>query len=330
MRRNPDSVRAPWLASISLSALLACLGSVAAAAAAPADSGQSAKTFAVRPEGRWTLVLYATNGTARQRFTGFEHISDFAPLDDSSVLVAEEEGGRLTAVGFDGRLLFETPARRPRCLQVLAPDRFLVCLDGPAAVAEIDRTGRVLWELAAPLVDAAGAVRLPDGNTAVVEGRSTSHAVRVFSPDGKLLWSGTDQLAQPRGLTLLPSGELVTSGFDTARIVFFQPYTNKVRTLQFCCHGDKPTSRDGAIIIASNELQMVRGWDRDGKQSWEFSTFYPPLQGMALADGSVLVSEYRVPDRKCLNAAAAADWARAPLAPYWRSLLAGLGAAVLL
>lgn len=317
-----------------LSALLVALSALpsrATAATAIPAAGQAPQTFAVRPEGRWMLMRYTNKGTVLQRFTGFEHISDFALLDDSNVLVAEEEAGRLTAVGFDGRLLFETPVRRPRCLQVLAADRFLVCQDGPAAVAEIDRSGRVLWELSQPLVDAAGAARLPDGNTAVVEGRSSSHAVKVFSPDGKLLWSGTEQLAQPRGLALLPSGELVTSGFDTARIVFFLPYTPKLRTLPFCCHGDKPTNgRDGTLVIASNELQIVRSWDEEGRQGWEFSTFYPPLQGLALADGSVLVSEYRIPDRQCLNAAAAARNASAPLASYWRSLLAGFGVATLL
>ena len=124
--------------------------------------------------------------------------------------------------------LLTLPVHRPKCVEVLGPDRFLVCGDDPPQVVEIDRRGQTYWSINQPLREATGAIRLPDGDTAVVEGRNP-HAVHVFSSDGKILWSGTELLAQPRGLALLPTGELVTAGFDSGRAVIFRPYTREVR-----------------------------------------------------------------------------------------------------
>src|SRR6185295_5477874 len=104
-----------------------------------------AQTIAVRPEGRWMLVRYTSGGEARLRLTGFDRISDYALIDDHTLIVAEEGRDRLSVVGFDGRLVGEIRAHRPRCIQVLGPDRFLICQDDPARVSEIDRSGAVLW-----------------------------------------------------------------------------------------------------------------------------------------------------------------------------------------
>ena len=285
----------------------------------------------VRADGPYMLERYTTDGTKLQRYTGFDRISDIALYDASTVLVAEPNRNTISAMALDGGIMWTIPVRRPRCLQVLGPDRFLVCQDNPASVVEVDRAGTVHWEVSEPLVDAAGAVRLPDGNTGVVEGRGAHHAVHVISRDGKLLWTSTERLAQPRGLALLPTGELVTSGFDTQQLVIVHPFTSELRSIGFCCHPGKPSvTADGGFAAASAEQQVVRAWDENGVSAWDFKTPYPPYDVETLPDGTLLVSAYRSPDRQCLNAARAAERAKHPLAPYWLWLSVGTGLALLL
>ncbi len=281
-------------------------------------------------DGPYMLVRYATDGTAGQRFTGFSRVSALRRYDDQTVLVAEEERDRISAMTLDGRIAWTIPLRRPRSLEVLGPDRFLVSLDNPPRVVEVDRGGQVLWELRGPLRDASGAVRMPDGNTAVVQGRFGVSSVDVFSPDGTLLWSGTRHLAQPRSLLWLPSGELATSGFDTPKVVIFRPFSDEVRLLEFCCHGEGlSVTADGDLLTAAPERQVVRRWERAERILWQFISDYPPYHAEMLSDGTVLVSEYRQPDHACMNARAAAERAGRPLAPYWLWLAAGLGPSLL-
>ncbi|MFQ5668428.1 MAG: PQQ-binding-like beta-propeller repeat protein, partial [Candidatus Binatia bacterium] len=280
--------------------------------------------------GRYMLVRYTTDGTVLQRYTGFGRISDITSYDGRTVLIAEQERDTISAMTLDGQIVWTIALHRPRWIQVLGPNRFLVCQDDPARVVEIDRTGKVFWQLANPLVDAAGAVRMPDGNTAVVEGRSTHHAVHIFSPEGTILWTGREHLAQPRGLVLLPTGELVTSGFDTAQMVFFQPFTTEVRAIGFCCHAEGPrVTKGGDLIAVTPEQQLVHAWTTTGDTAWKFKTFYPPYHVAPLADGTVLVAVFRVPDRQCLHAARAQSVSQRPLAPYWRWLAIGIGPAAL-
>ena len=207
----------------------------------------------------------------------------------------------------------------------------LVCQDHPASIVEIDRAGTVYWEITEPLVDAAGAARLPDGNTAVVEGRNSHHAIHVISPDGTILWTGTEQLRHPRGLALLPSGELATSGFDTQRLVIFLPFSDKVRLIGFWGHPGRPSAtKDGELLAATAEQQFVSAWNPTGARTWGFPTLYPPYEVERLPDGTVLVSVHRTPDRQCLNTARRAERSERPLAPHWFWLFAGAGAGCLL
>ncbi len=291
----------------------------------------AAPDLAVGEGGDYLLVRYRTDGSVLQRYTGFTRIADVAVYDAATVLVAEPERNRITAVGLDGQIAWQVNVQQPRCIQVLGPDRLLICQDSPPRVSEIDRSGQVFWQVGSPLVDAAGALRLPDGNTAVVEGRAGHHAVHVLDLAGKILWSGTQFVAQPRGLVRLPSGELATSGFDTGRIVFFTPYSDKVRWVPFCCHAEGPSlAPNGQMLAVSPETQVVHAFAAGTAKTWEFSTIYPPLDAEMLADGSVMVSLYRLPDRTCLNVAHVDEVAARPLAPYWRALLAGTGGAALL
>ena len=293
----------------------------------PARRG-APRDIKVYDDGPYALVRYSKNGETLERFTGFSRIRDVTLYDDHTVLVAEEEHDRVSAMDLDGNILWTLTARRPQCVEVLAPGRFLVCQDDPPGVVEMDRAGTVFWQITKPLREATGAIRLADGNTAVVEGRNP-HAVHVFSPDGRIVWSGTELLAQPRGLALLPSGELVTAGFDTGRAVMFRPYTNEVRAIEYQGHGEDLTvTPQGDLLTFSPEGQLVRLWKEGRRIEWEFSTLYPVYHGVMLPDGTVLASIHRMPDRDCPNATERARVAATPRPSYWRWLLVGLVAAM--
>jgi len=315
-------------ALVLLVAAAAAAGASPVALAQPVTAGTA--DVRVRDGGTYAVMRYTTTGSVLQRFRGFGEISDLALYDDATVLIAEADAGRITALSLTGAIVWTVPVRRPRCVEALGPDRLLVCEDVPPRIVEVDRTGRVLWQSTTPLVDAAGAVRLPDGNTAVVEGRYSRHVLEVINPGGEIVWTGTEQLKQPRGLAQLPSGELVTSGFDTGSLVLFQPYGSAVRSLPFCCHPEAPSATpDGGVLATSAEQQTVQAWTAEGTAAWGFKTRYPPYDAQMLADGTVLVSEFLVPDRRCLNAAHATARRSRPLAPYWVWLAMGLGAAAL-
>jgi hypothetical protein len=331
-----NACRRPLLLALAGLLLVAMVAS--AAVGAPArkvrqrNVAPEAPTVAVRDEGSYFLVRYTTDGKELQRFTGFGRVTDLARYDERTILVAEQDRGAITAFDLEaGRIVWDIRVRQPRCIESLGDDRFLACLEGPATVVEIDRAAKIFWQLAEPLVDASGAARLADGNTAIVEGRSGHHAVHIVDRDGKFLWSGTENLAQPLGVVVLPSGELLTSGFDSGLMVFFRPYKGLSRSIGFCCHAQRPAVGPGGMIAAASpERQVVQAWTAEGAPAWAFSTFYPPYEVELLEDGTVLVAVYRIPDRTCFDAARQAEVDAAPTPVYLRSLAAGTGGGLLL
>ena len=295
--------------------VLRLLVTVALIAAAPATAGTSGtgtaapapREIRVREGGSHRLSRFTTEGVEVTRYRGFGEVSAIERYDDATVLVAERGRDELSALSLDGRLAWTIPAKEPRSVQVIAPDRFLVAEASPPAVVELDRSGAVRWR-SPVLVDPRGALRLPDGNTAVVES-SGANAVRVLSPGGEPLW--TADLQQPRGLARLPGGQLVTSGLDTGRVVAFDPYTERSNFFGACCHVEVAgATPQGELIVISAESQTVEAYSVGGSRHWRFETLYPPVAAAALSDGTVLVALFEVPDRVCNNAyRASRPWA---------------------
>jgi hypothetical protein len=292
--------------------------------------GAAATDVRLRDGGSDMLVRYRADGSILQRYMGFGQIADIALYDSKTVLVAEKDRNTISAMTLGGKMIWAVPVHQPLCIRVLGPDRFLVCHDDPAGVLEVDRTGNVSWKVTSPLVDASGAVRLPDGNTAVVEGRENHGAVYVLNRQGEIVWTGPRLRVHPRGLGLLPAGELVTSGFQFGQVVVFKPYADRARSFGVAGAGAPTVTPDGGIITVAREQQLVTAWNMSGKPIWWFHTLYPPDRAQLLADGTILVSVFRAPDRQCLSAAVAARRAKRALAPYWRWLGTGVGSALLL
>ena len=290
----------------------------------------SAATAERPAEETWTLARYSTDGQVLARHTGFGRISDIA-ADGSGLLVAEELRHTISLVGPNGDVLRRIPVRRPRCVQRLGADRFLVCQAHPLRIVEVDGAGTVFWKLAAPVSDATAALRLPDGNTAVVHADARSSAVRIYDALGASLWAATAHLDRPRGLALLPGGEVVTSAWNRPLLVRFRPYGDEVHTIEAARRTESVSvAPGGGLVSVSSEAQVVEAWDAAGGLAWRFATLYPPHDAEVAADGSVWVSLFEAPDAACPNAARAAARSTRPLAGYLRWLFLGTGSAALL
>lgn len=300
--------------------LLVCLLSSAGAV----RDGMAIETLSVRAGGMPHLFLEqrTAEGALLRRFSGFGRVADLAVYDASTVLVVEPDFHRISALGLDGTIRWETPVRQPLRVTVLDADRLLVCQDHPPAVVEITRAGDVLFTLPGELSGADGAARLPDGNYALVESRLS--ALRVVSPSGEELWRATHQLQGPRDLALLTTGELAVSGFDYPVIMIFTPYTDRWRSVDLVGHCVSVAALDdGGVMGVSPEQQYVRGYGRDGRMLWNYATLYAAEHGAWLPDGSTLISVLREPSQACMNAALRARRPRR-LAAYWFWLGAGL------
>ncbi len=297
-----------------LLATVALIAAAPAAAVAPGTdtAAPAPREIRVREGGSHRLSRFTTEGVEITRYSGFGEVSAIERYDDATVLVAERDRGALSALSLDGRLAWTIPAEGPRSVQVLAPDRFLVA--EASRVVELDRSGAVRW--GSPLlIDPGAALRLPDGNTAVAES-SGSNAVRVLAPGGEPLW--TAYLQQPRGLARLPSGQLVTSGFDTGRVVAFDPYTDRSTFFGACCHVEVAgATPQGELMVISAESQTVEAYSVGGSRHWRFETLYPPVAAAALPDGTVLVALREVPDRSCQNAGRASRARPLPWSLRW-------------
>ena len=285
-------------------------------------------------DARFEVVRFDRQGRALDRYTGFSEITDIALYGDDAFLVVEERPGRVSAVSLDGRLLWQLHLDAARTVSVVGEGRLLVCQSHRGRVVEVDPEGKVFWELTGRFEFPAGAVRLPDGNTAVVEGRKP-FGVCIVDKDGRELWRGVEFVMQPRSLTRLPNGELATSGFDFQHAVIYTPYTDKARWIDHCPHSQSmEATPDGDLLLVSPEHQAVRLWRKAQTRVWEFRTLYPPGQAAMLPDGTVLVSIERVPDREHLNAARECAKEGRPVVPYLRWMgwgsLAALVLAVLL
>src|SRR5437773_2916954 len=91
---------------------------VAAAAAASIGAGatfasdppagfvaRAAAPVPVRNDGRWTIAEYKTDGTQLRRYTGFDEISDLAWYNAGTLLVAERQRDRISALSLEGQIL---------------------------------------------------------------------------------------------------------------------------------------------------------------------------------------------------------------------------------
>lgn len=133
----------------------------------------------VKPSGR-------QGGEVVWRLEGCPYPYDAVRLEDGNTLVAEHAGGRVAE--YDGRtraVVWQHAVNSPMSVQRLDHGTTLICAN--FQLLEVDREGRVRWQMRVPGVFAWRAQRLENGNTLVVDHRRGQ--VVEIDREGKSVWT---------------------------------------------------------------------------------------------------------------------------------------------
>lgn len=120
------------------------------------------------------------------RLEGCSYPYDAVRLENGNTLVAEHAGGRVAE--YDGRthaVVWQYLVNSPMSVQRLEHGTTLICAN--FQLIEVDREGRVRWQMRAPGLFAWRAQRLENGNTLVVDHRR-GQVVEVDA-EGKAVWT---------------------------------------------------------------------------------------------------------------------------------------------
>ncbi|HXG61355.1 MAG TPA: PQQ-binding-like beta-propeller repeat protein [Planctomycetota bacterium] len=133
----------------------------------------------VKPSGR-------QGGEVVWRLDGCMYPYDAVRLENGNTLVAEHAGGRVAE--YDARtraVVWQHAVNSPMSVQRLDHGTTLICAN--FQLFEVDRDGRVRWQMRVPGVFAWRAQRLENGNTLVVDHRRGQ--VLEIDRDGKAVWT---------------------------------------------------------------------------------------------------------------------------------------------
>jgi len=176
-------------------------------------------------------------------------------------------------------------------IEVLANGNLL--LGSIGKVEEVDREGKVVWELPASVVlsQARDVSRLGNGNTLVAE-CSASGRVIEFTPEGAEVWS--HKCVQPLSVQRLRNGNTligsVARGVRGGRVIEVSPAGEVVwenKGLRHPFHVRRLAN--GTTLVADYRPGKVIEVDRDGEVVWEHKCS-DPVGAERLPDGRTLVS----------------------------------------
>jgi hypothetical protein len=151
-------------------------------------------------------------------------------LPNGNTFVGESNAGRLLEVSPEGKIVHQVQLLAPadgrnsgaymRNARQLPNGNYLVAHYGDQVVREYDRSGKPVWQVAAP-GGPHSVVRLPDGNTLIASADMGGAPARVFevTPEGRTVWEvrGDElpgiSLKFMAGLHRLPNGNTVMSNW---------------------------------------------------------------------------------------------------------------------
>ncbi len=204
-------------------------------------------------------------------------------------------GAPIRELDLSGKVVREWSARSI-CygLEVLANGNLLLgSSDGK--VEEVDREGKVVWEIPASvgLSWVRDVSRLGNGNT-LVANASDGRGGRVtkFTPEGAEVWSY--KCKSPFSAQRLRNGKtLIGSGYNDGRVFEVSPAGEIVwekKDLRFPIHVRRLAN--GNTLVADYNQNRVIEIDGGGEVVWEY-TCRRPVGAERLPDGRTLVSSYR-------------------------------------
>lgn len=217
------------------------------------ETGQTNRVFEWRPEGKPRFDL-----------TDLTSPVDARILPGRRVLVAEQQGRRVSERSFSGKLLWEqTFDDGPISVQRLPSGNTFVAT--MQRVVEVTRDGQMVYSHA---VDAGSYIsdanRLTDGRICLV---TTDGKVIFMNAAGKEIKTVT--LDSQGAIDAGPNGHVLVSQAGTGRIVEFDAKGDKVMDLKIEGAWMGARLPDGNILVASKTKRKMIKIDRTGKVIWE-------------------------------------------------------------
>lgn len=217
------------------------------------ETGQTNRVFEWRPDGKPRFDL--TNLTSPV---------DARILPGRRVLVAEQQGQRVSEHSFSGKLLWEQRLEDgPISVQRLPSGNTFVAT--MRRVLELTRDGQVVYSHA---VDGdtyiSDANRLTDGRIAIV---STDGKVIFMTGAGKEIKTVT--LDSQGAVDSLPNGHVLVSQAGTGRLVEFDAKCDKVMDVKVEGAWMGTRLPDGNTLVASKAKRKMIKIDKTGKVIWE-------------------------------------------------------------
>jgi HEAT repeat protein len=219
---------------------------------AVAETGARNRVFEWRPEGK-----------PRFNITDLVGPVDVRVLPGKRLLIAEQNGRRVTERDFNGKIIWEQPFDEGPVSVMRLPNgnTFVATMQ---RVMEVRRNGDVVYSY--PVEDGVSdANKLTDGRIALI---STDDAVIFLGADGKEIKRAT---ADSQGaIEAQPNGHVLVSQTQTGRVTEFDAKGEKILDLKIDGAWMATRLPDGNLLVASKSKRKMTKIDRSGKVIAEY------------------------------------------------------------
>jgi hypothetical protein len=217
-----------------------------------AETGGNNRVWEWRPEGK-----------PRFNITDLVGPVDVRILPGKRVLIAEQNGHRVTERDFNGKIIWEQPFDDgPVSVMRLPNGNTFVATIG--RVTEVRRNGEVVYSH--PVEDGVSdANKLTDGRIAII---STDDSVIFLSPSGKEIKKVP--VDGQGALEAQPNGHVLVSQTGTGRITEFDAKGDKVMDLKIDGAWMATKLPDGNLLVASKSKRKMTKVDTKGKTIAEY------------------------------------------------------------
>jgi HEAT repeat protein len=198
------------------------------------------------------------------------------------ILVTEYQGRKVTERDLKGKVQWTWTSNQswPLCAQRLANGHTFIALQNQ--LVEVDKAGKTVSSINRPNQDVIRAIKLRNGDIAMVSNRGMYHRLDPKGNERKSFNLGGGWMQQFSGFDVLPTGRIVVPQWQFNRVVEF----NQEGKVVWQANVQWPTYvqrlPNGHTLVASQNANLVLVLDRKGKVVWQHNS-----------DGQVLMARRR-------------------------------------
>jgi HEAT repeat protein len=215
------------------------------------------------------------DGKVRWQIEGLQYPIDAHVLKGDRVLIAEFRGNRVTERNLKGEVVWEKAMQMPIAVQRLPNGNTFMASRNQ--LMEVDKDGKEIFNQRRPGYDIMAALKLRDGQIAVI---TTSGQFKRLDTEGKEIKSLTVGNVQTfAAIDLLPNGRVLVPLYSQNKVVEYDAEGKSVweAAIQW------PTSAfrlpNGNTLVSSYGSQTVMELDRAGKVVWQHRVDGRPWRG---------------------------------------------------